>query len=166
MNRRAEIRMVVNGKVYTRSVEPRYLLADFLRHEIGLTGTHIGCEHGVCGACTVLINGQSARSCLHFALALNGAEITTVEGLADGNRLHPIQEAFRRNHALQCGFCTPGFLMTTLEFLRGHPEPTEEAIRIALTNNICRCTGYVNIVNAVLDASRVLRSESPLSRPE
>lgn len=166
MNKRVEVRIVVNGKAYTRLVEPRYLLADFLRHEIGLTGTHVGCEHGVCGACTVLINGQSARSCLHFAVALDGAEITTVEGLADGDGLHPIQEAFRRNHALQCGFCTPGFLMTTIEFLRAHPEPTEEAVRNALTNNICRCTGYMNIVKAVLEASRTLRGEAAPSRPE
>jgi aerobic carbon-monoxide dehydrogenase small subunit len=166
MSKRAEVRLVVNGRAYERSVESRYLLADFLRHELGLTGTHIGCEHGVCGACTVLINGQSARSCLHFAIALNGAEITTVEGLAEDDRLHPIQEAFRSNHALQCGFCTPGFLMTTLEFLRREPEPTEAAVRVALTNNICRCTGYVNIINAVLDASRALHGESALSRLE
>lgn len=166
MTEKARVRLTVNGKSYERLVEPRYLLVDFLRHELGLTGTHIGCEHGVCGACTVLIDGQTARSCLHFAVALDGAEITTVEGLADHADLHPIQEAFRQNHALQCGFCTPGFLMTTLEFLRREPEPTEEAARVALTNNICRCTGYVNIINGVLDASRRLREQSAASRAE
>lgn len=166
MSKRAEVRLVVNGKVYNRFVEPRYLLADFLRHELGFTGTHIGCEHGVCGACTVLIDGQSARSCLHFALALNDAEIMTVEGLASDDKLSPIQEAFRRNHALQCGYCTPGFLMTAVEFLREEPRPTEEAVRHALTNNICRCTGYANIVKAVLDASNEMRGEAAPSRQE
>lgn len=166
MSKQIEVRIVVNGRSYTRVVEPRYLLVDFLRHELGLTGTHVGCEHGVCGACTVLINGQSARSCLHFAAALNGAEITTVESLADNDKLHPIQEAFRRNHALQCGYCTPGFLMTTIELLDGAPDLTEEVVRSALTNNICRCTGYTNIVKAVLEANRTLRGEAASARPE
>ena len=151
------VRLTVNGEEYEREVEPRYLLADFLRHELGLKGTHIGCEQGVCGACTVLIDGASARSCLHFAAAVDGAEITTVEGIAPTGQMHVVQEAFHTNHALQCGFCTPGFLLTVLEFLGENPDPDREAIRRALTNNICRCTGYLNIVSAVEDAARRLR---------
>ena len=151
------VRLTVNGEDYEREVEPRNLLADFLRHELGLKGTHIGCEQGVCGACTVLIDGASARSCLHFAAAVDGAEITTVEGIAPTGQLHVVQEAFHTNHALQCGFCTPGFLLTVLEFLGQNPDPDREEIRTALTNNICRCTGYLNIVNAVEDAARRLR---------
>lgn len=160
MNQRVEVTLTVNGRCYKRSVEPRYLLADFLRHELGLTGTHIGCEQGVCGACTVLIDGRSARSCLHFAVSLDGASITTVEGLAGLDDLHPIQEAFRRNHALQCGYCTPGFLMTTVELLAANKTPTEHEARAALTNNVCRCTGYNNIVRAVLDAGRELEQRA------
>jgi aerobic-type carbon monoxide dehydrogenase small subunit (CoxS/CutS family) len=151
------VQLTVNGKIYERSVEPRYLLADFLRHEIGLKGTHIGCEHGVCGACTVMIDGRTARSCLHFAVVVDGAEIRTVEGLADEERLHPIQRAFHEHHALQCGYCTPGFLMTVVEFLESNPEPTKDEIRTALTNNICRCTGYTNIVEAVAAAAVAMR---------
>ena len=151
--RKIVVGLTVNGKRYEREVEPRYLLADFLRHELGLKGTHIGCEHGVCGACTVLLDGDTARSCLHFAVAVDGAEITTVEGIAAGGPLHVVQEAFHENHALQCGYCTPGFLLTTLEFLRRNPAPTRSEIREALTNNICRCTGYLNIVKAVEDAA-------------
>lgn len=155
-----EITLSVNGKRISRAVEPRYLLADFLRHELGLKGAHIGCEHGVCGACTVLINGRTARSCLHFAVDVAGVELTTVEGLVDENdRLDPIQRAFHENHALQCGFCTPGFLLTTHEFLQRNPSPTHEEVREALTNNICRCTGYANIVKAVLAAAAALRGE-------
>lgn len=160
MTKHLDVTLTVNGRRYRRSIEPRYLLADFLRHELRLTGTHIGCEQGVCGACTVLIEGQSARSCLHFAVSLEGASITTVEGLAERDDLHPIQEAFRRNHALQCGYCTPGFLMTTVELLAGNKSPTENEVKIALTNNICRCTGYNNIVKAVLEAGRELASRS------
>lgn len=160
MTERLPISLTVNGKLYNRSVEPRYLLADFLRHELRLTGTHVGCEQGVCGACTVLIDGHSARSCLHFAVSLDGASITTVEGLAGLGDLHPIQQAFRRNHALQCGYCTPGFLMTTVELLAANHAPTEEEARAALTNNVCRCTGYNNIVKAVLEASSELNSHS------
>ena len=148
------VRLTVNGERYEREVEPRYLLADFLRHELGLKGTHIGCEQGVCGACTVLLDGITARSCLHFAAAVDGAEITTVEGISAGGPLHAVQEAFHENHALQCGYCTPGFLLTTLELLRRNPTPTRSEIREALTNNICRCTGYLNIVEAVADAAR------------
>ncbi|MGD9922705.1 MAG: (2Fe-2S)-binding protein [Pseudorhodoplanes sp.] len=156
MSKRIDISLTVNGKRYQRSIEPRYLLADFLRHELRLTGTHIGCEQGVCGACTVLIDGRTARSCLHFAVTLDGASIITVEGLAGLDDLHPIQEAFRRNHALQCGYCTPGFLMTAMELLDANPHPTEAEARDALTNNVCRCTGYNNIVKAVLEAGRDL----------
>ena len=152
------VRLSVNGKRYEREVEPRYLLADFLRHELGLKGTHIGCEHGVCGACTVLLDGGTARSCLHFAAAVDGAEITTVEGISGGGPLHVVQQAFHENHALQCGYCTPGFLLTTLEFLGRNPTPTRPEIREALTNNICRCTGYLNIVKAVEAAAREMRA--------
>ena len=149
MNRRT-LTLTVNGRTYTREVEPRLLLSDFLRHHLGLTGTHVGCEHGVCGACTVLLDGAAVRSCLMLAVQANGAAITTVEGLAapDGT-LHPIQAAFQEAHGLQCGFCTPGFLMTLVPFLSEHPHPTEDQIREALSGNICRCTGYQNIVKAV-----------------
>ena len=150
------VRLTVNGKLYERVVEPRYLLADFLRHEIGLKGTHIGCEHGVCGACTVLIDGRTARSCLQFTVAVDGAEITTVEGIAGDGPLTVLQQAFHENHALQCGFCTPGFLLTAIELLRRNPRPDRAEIRRALTNNFCRCTGYLNIVDAVADAAERL----------
>ena len=150
---KTEVELTVNGRTWSRQVEPRYLLADFLRHELGLKGTHIGCEHGVCGACTVMIDGQTARSCLHFAVAVQGSAITTVEGLAGDGDLTPLQQAFHENHALQCGFCTPGFLMTATELLRHNPEPTVAEIQVALTNNICRCTGYTNIVKAVAAAA-------------
>ena len=128
-----EVSLKINGRRYRRVIEPRYLLADFLRHEIGLKGTHIGCEQGVCGACTVLIDGRTARSCLHFAIDLQDCEIVTVEGLADDDALHPIQQAFHELHAVQCGFCTPGFLLTTLEFLGSNPKPSADEIRAALT---------------------------------
>jgi carbon-monoxide dehydrogenase small subunit len=141
--------VTVNGVQYEAEVEPRLLLADFLRHHLRLTGTHIGCEHGVCGACTVLVNGQSMRSCLLFTPQVNGAEITTVEGLAPQGQLSPLQEAFREHHALQCGFCTPGMLMTAYELLQHTPQPTEAEIRQALSGNLCRCTGYQNIVQAI-----------------
>ncbi|MBE2238079.1 MAG: (2Fe-2S)-binding protein [Caldilineaceae bacterium] len=136
---------------YARTIEPRLLLSDFLRHELGLTGTHVGCEHGSCGACTVLMDGQAVRSCILFAVQADGHEITTVEGLAANSaRLHPLQEAFRAAHGLQCGYCTPGFLMTLIPFLEENPTPSEAEIRDALSGNICRCTGYQNIVDAVL----------------
>ena len=143
--------VTVNGARYERAVEPRLLLSDFLRHELGLTGTHVGCEHGVCGACTVLLDGEAVRSCLMFAIQTDGHEITTVEGLApsSGDTLHPLQAAFREAHGLQCGFCTPGVLMTLVPFLRDHPDPDERAIREALSGTLCRCTGYQNIVAAV-----------------
>ena len=148
------VNVEVNGEAHERRVEPRLLLSDFLRHELGLTGTHVGCEHGVCGACTVLLDGEPVRACLMFAVQVEGQRITTVEGLAPGpEALHPLQEAFREAHALQCGFCTPGFLLTLLPFLEGNPAPSEEEIRAALGGNLCRCTGYQNIVKAVKAAS-------------
>jgi carbon-monoxide dehydrogenase small subunit len=153
---RLSISVVVNGQTYARSVEPRLLLSDFLRHELRLTGTHVGCEHGGCGACTVLVDDQLTRSCLMLAVQANGANITTVEGLADGpgaEQLHPMQEAFWDAHALQCGFCTSGMLMTAVALLRENPHPSNAQIRAALSGNLCRCTGYQNIVTAVRLAS-------------
>ena len=140
----------VNGRAYERDVEPRLLLSDFLRHELGLTGTHVGCEHGVCGACTILFDGEPVRSCIMLAVQADGHALTTVEGLAPaGGGLHPLQEAFWECHGLQCGFCTPGFLMTLVPFLEANPDPSEEEIRQALSGNLCRCTGYQHIVDAV-----------------
>ena len=158
-----DISVNINGVPYARAVEPRLLLSDFLRHEIGLTGTHVGCEHGVCGACTILVDGEAVRSCLMFAVQADGHGVRTVEGLAprDGP-LHPLQEAFRDAHGLQCGFCTPGFLMTLVPFLRDNPAPTEEEIREAISGNLCRCTGYQNIVEAVrLAAGRTAAEPEP-----
>ena len=154
-----EITLTVNGQTYARSVEPRRLLCDFLRVELGLTGTHIGCEHGACGACTILLDGVPIRSCLTFAVQAAGCELLTVEGLAaDPARLHPLQASFQAAHALQCGFCTPGILMTMLPFLQENPDPTEAEIRLALSGNLCRCTGYQHIVDAVRQAAEQLRS--------
>ncbi|MFZ1921820.1 MAG: (2Fe-2S)-binding protein [Xanthobacteraceae bacterium] len=153
-------RITVNGKSHARVVESRLTLADFLRHDLGLTGTHLGCEHGVCGACTVLVDGRSARSCLMFAVQANGCDITTVEGLAPDGQLSPLQQAFMDHHGLQCGFCTPGMLITLTELLRDNAEPTEQDVREALTGNLCRCTGYAGIVKAALDAARRLRDGS------
>ncbi len=153
------IRVTVNGQSYERQVEPRLLLSDFLRHDLGLTGTHVGCEHGVCGACTILFDGQPARSCLTLAVQAAGHEVTTVEGLAPGpNQLHPLQQAFWEAHGLQCGFCTPGLLMTLLPFLQENPQPSETEIREAISGNLCRCTGYQNIVNAARLAAQKLRA--------
>ncbi len=155
MSDQFNISLTVNGKEHQRCVEPRLLLSDFLRHELRLTGTHVGCEHGVCGACTILLNGQAVRSCLMFAVQANGQEIITVEGLAlEGDALHPLQEAFHEAHGLQCGFCTPGFLMSLIPYLKENPNPTEEEIREALSGNLCRCTGYQNIVEAVKLAAK------------
>ncbi|HEX3938706.1 MAG TPA: (2Fe-2S)-binding protein [Xanthobacteraceae bacterium] len=153
-------RITVNGKSHARVVESRLTLADFLRHELGLTGTHLGCEHGVCGACTVLVDGRSARSCLMFAVQANGCEVTTVEGLTPDGGLSALQQAFMDNHGLQCGFCTPGMLITLTELLRDNADPTEQEIREALTGNLCRCTGYAGIVKAALDAAQRLRGGS------
>ena len=150
-------RVKVNGRSHERVVDARLTLADFLRSELGLTGTHLGCEHGVCGACTVLVDGQSARSCLMFAVQANGREITTVEGLTPEGGLSVLQQAFIDNHGLQCGFCTPGMLITLTELLRDSPDPNEGEVREALTGNLCRCTGYAGIVAAALDAAKRLR---------
>lgn len=145
-----KVTVTVNGALYEREVEPRLLLSDFLRHELDLTGTHVGCEHGVCGACTILFDGEAVRSCLLLAVQAHGHELTTVEGLSDNpDNLHPLQMAFWEAHGLQCGFCTPGILMTLLPFLEENPDPSEEAIRRALSGNLCRCTGYQHIVDAV-----------------
>jgi carbon-monoxide dehydrogenase small subunit len=152
------IAVTVNGKRHEATVPVRVTLADFLRHQLGLTGTHLGCEHGVCGACTVLFDGYSARSCLMLAVQADGHEIMTVEGIAtDAKTLHPLQEAFHEHHGLQCGFCTPGILTTLIELLRDNPDPTEEDIRIGISGNLCRCTGYQNIVTAALDAAKRMR---------
>jgi carbon-monoxide dehydrogenase small subunit len=150
--------VTVNGKRHEATVPVRVTLADFLRHQLGLTGTHLGCEHGVCGACTVLLDGYSARSCLMLAVQADGHEIMTVEGIAtDAKTLHPLQEAFHEHHGLQCGFCTPGILTTLIELLRDNPDPTEDEIRIGISGNLCRCTGYQNIVTAALDAAKRMR---------
>jgi aerobic carbon-monoxide dehydrogenase small subunit len=154
---RQATRITVNGKSYARVVDARLTLADFLRHELNLTGTHLGCEHGVCGACTVLVDGRSARSCLMFAVQASGSDITTVEGLAPEGQLSVLQQAFIDNHGLQCGFCTPGMLITLTELLRDTPDPTEDDVREAITGNLCRCTGYAGIVAAALDAAQKLR---------
>jgi carbon-monoxide dehydrogenase small subunit len=148
-----EISLTVNGVRHTAAVEPRRTLADFLRMDLGLTGTHLGCEHGVCGACTVLLDGVSARSCLTLAVQADGAEVTTIEGVATGDAWHPVQTAFRETHAFQCGFCTPGIVMTTLELLRENPRPTEQEAREAIAGNLCRCTGYQSIVSGILLAA-------------
>jgi len=154
-----KIAVTVNGARHEAAVPVRLTLADFLRHELRLTGTHLGCEHGVCGACTILLDGQSARSCLLFAVQADECEVTTVEGLAsDPKTLHPLQQAFHEHHGLQCGFCTPGILMTLIELLRDNPNPTEQDIRVGISGNLCRCTGYQNIVVAALDAAQRLRT--------
>ena len=153
------ITVVVNGAERDGLVEARRLLCDFLREDLGLTGTHVGCEHGICGACTVLVNGAAMRSCLLFAVQVDGAELTTVEGLARGDRLHPLQEAFWENHGLQCGFCTPGVLMAAYELLRDNPNPTEREVRENAAGNLCRCTGYEGIIRSVLAAAEKMRDE-------
>ena len=150
------VRLRVNGRDYEGACEPRKLLVDFVREDLRLTGTHVGCEHGVCGACTILMDGRTVRSCLLFAVQADGSELMTVEGLAQGSELHPIQQAFWDQHGLQCGFCTPGMLMTVYEFLQRKSKPSEAEIREALAGNLCRCTGYVNIVKAVQQAAGTL----------
>jgi carbon-monoxide dehydrogenase small subunit len=156
------ISLQVNGRPVEASVEPRLTLAGLLRRQLRLTGTHLGCEHGVCGACTVIVDGAAVRSCLIFAAQADGTEVVTIEGLAPGDELSPLQEAFRRNHALQCGFCTPGILTTMHALLREEPDPTEERIREVLSGNICRCTGYLPIIKAVLEAAEACRRETQL----
>lgn len=164
MSELVSVRVTVNGEVYDRTVEPRLLLSDFLRHELDLTGTHVGCEHGVCGACTVLLDGDAVRACLLFAVQVDGCRLTTVEGLApDETRMHPLQDALWSKHGLQCGFCTPGILLTMVPFLDANPDPDERQIREALSGNLCRCTGYQNIVDAVKHASQGWRQEEGLA---
>jgi carbon-monoxide dehydrogenase small subunit len=154
-----KVSLEVNGQRIEREVEPRLLLSDFLRHELGLTGTHVGCEHGVCGACTVLMDGEAVRSCILFAVQADGRALRTVEGLAPSpDQLHPLQQAFRECHGLQCGFCTPGFLMTLIPFLAENPDPSEDEIRHALSGNLCRCTGYQKIVESVRLAAERMRA--------
>ncbi len=156
-----EITVTINGETETREVETRLNLADFLRHELELTGTHVGCEHGACGACTVLVDGEAVRSCLMLAVQADGHEVTSVEGLAaaDGT-LHPVQQAFWKNHGLQCGFCTPGMVISVAAFLKDNPDPSEAEVRTAISGNICRCTGYQGIVAATLEAAETLRGEN------
>jgi len=147
------IRLTVNSTVYERTVAVRMTLADFLREDLNLTGTHLGCEHGVCGACTILYNGEAVRACLMLAVQADGAELMTVEGLAQGDTLHPLQQAFQDHHALQCGFCTPGFLMTAYALLQETPHPSRDEVREAIAGNLCRCTGYAPIIQAIVHAS-------------
>jgi aerobic carbon-monoxide dehydrogenase small subunit len=151
------VRLKVNGVQHEGRCEPRKLLVDFLREDLGLTGTHVGCEHGICGACTILIDGEAARSCIMLAVQADGAELQTVEGLAQNGKLHPLQQAFHEHHGLQCGFCTPGMLMTALDLLRVKPDPTEADIREGISAVLCRCTGYQGIINAVKAAAPILR---------
>ena len=155
-----QISMTVNGASVSAQVESRVNLADFLRHEIGLTGTHLGCEHGVCGACTVIVDGDAVRSCLMLAVQANAKSVTTLEGMADEDHLHPVQQAFQDNHGLQCGFCTPGMIMSLTAFLDDNPSPEEDEVREALSGNICRCTGYQGIVAAGLQAAESLREDA------
>jgi carbon-monoxide dehydrogenase small subunit len=155
-----QVRLTVNGREYSREVEIRKLLTDFLRDDLGLTGTHVGCEHGVCGACTILWNGEAVRSCLVFAVQANGADLKTVEGLAPNpTELHPLQQKFWEHHGLQCGFCTPGILLTAEALLKEKPDPTEEDIREYISGNLCRCTGYQNIVTAIREAAKAMAAK-------
>ncbi|TMF33186.1 MAG: (2Fe-2S)-binding protein [Chloroflexi bacterium] len=155
-----QLTLTVNGTRYSRAVEPRCLLSDFIRHDLGLTGTHVGCEHGVCGMCTVLIDGQTARTCLTFAVQVDGAEITTVEALGTPAKLHPLQQAFWEKHGLQCGYCTPAMLLTAVELLNNNPNPTRNEICEAMSANLCRCTGYQTIVDAVESAAAAMKGEA------
>ncbi len=159
MRETVTIRVRVNGTDYERVVESRLLLSDFLRDSVGLTGTHVGCEHGICGCCTVMVDGLTVRSCLMFAIQADGADVMTVEGLADGGKLHPLQEAFSENHGLQCGFCTPGMLFSALELLNENPRPTDREIREGISGTICRCTGYHHIVESVKAAAQKMSQE-------
>ena len=159
MAEKKQIEVKVNGISYKREVEPRLLLGDFLREELSLTGTHFGCEHGVCAACTVMLNGASVRSCLMFAIQANGCEIMTVEGIADGDKMHPLQQAFWDHHGLQCGFCTSGMLITALDLIKNFPLATDDEIRLGLSGNLCRCTGYQNIVTSIREAAKQMRAK-------
>lgn len=160
---RHRVALTLNGRTASGWAEPRMLLSDFLREALGATGTHVGCEHGVCGACTVKVDGLAMRSCLMLAVQAEGRAVDTVESLGSGDRLSALQEAFRRHHALQCGFCTPGILMSLDDYLRRHADPTEEQIRVLLSGHLCRCTGYTAIVRAALDAAAALREEKKLA---
>lgn len=155
---KVSLQLTVNGRLREANVPPRMLLSDFIRHELSLPGTHVGCEHGVCGSCNVVVDGKAVRSCLMFAVQAEGSEITTVEGLATGDELHPIQQAFWEEHGLQCGFCTPGMLATAQELLAENPDPTDDEIREAISGNLCRCTGYEFIITAIRSASVKLRA--------
>jgi 3-oxo-Delta1-steroid hydratase/dehydrogenase small subunit len=159
MHRLFDLSLTVNGRQYEQSVEPRMLLSDFLRHDLGLSGTHVACEHGVCGACTVLLDGEPVRSCLLFAVQAHGHSVITIEGLGTIDQLSPVQEAFRQAHGVQCGFCTPGILTTVVAFLKDNPDPSEAEIREALSGNLCRCTGYQHIVDAVQLAAQSVKAD-------
>ena len=159
MTRMVDVHLTVNGKACEGRCEPRTLLADFLRDNLSLTGTHVGCEHGACGACAILCDGEAVRSCIMLAVQADGADIVTIEGMAEGSVLHPLQSAFHEHHGLQCGFCTPGMLMTALDFLRVNPSPSVSEVREALSAVLCRCTGYQNIVKAVMAAAETMRRE-------
>jgi aerobic-type carbon monoxide dehydrogenase small subunit (CoxS/CutS family) len=156
-----DIEFSVNGTTYRRSVESRILLSDFLRHELRLAGTHVGCEHGVCGACTILLDDAPIRSCLMLAVQANGHDLSTVEGLAQGDQLHPVQQAMHDHHGLQCGYCTPGILMTMTAYLKENASPSEQEVREALSGSLCRCTGYQNIVDAMMAAAEAMRGSTP-----
>jgi carbon-monoxide dehydrogenase small subunit len=158
MDKLFPVTVTVNGQIYTREVEARHLLSDFLRHDLGLMGTHVGCEHGICGACTIIFDGEAVRSCLIFAVQANGHDIRTVESLGTPDHLNTLQESFSEKHALQCGFCTPGILMTLTPFLEKNPNPTREQVRESIDGNICRCTGYEKIIEAAMDASKKMSS--------
>jgi aerobic-type carbon monoxide dehydrogenase small subunit (CoxS/CutS family) len=158
---RHDIEVSVNGTTYRRSTDARTLLSDFLRHDLLLAGTHVGCEHGVCGACTVLLDGIPVRSCLMLAVQAQGHELSTIEGLATAGVLNPVQKAMHDHHGLQCGYCTPGILMTMTAFLKENPSPSEDEVREALSGNLCRCTGYQNIVDAMLAAAEAMRTAAP-----
>jgi aerobic-type carbon monoxide dehydrogenase small subunit (CoxS/CutS family) len=154
------VEMVVNGQTQSADIAPRMLLSDCLRHEMGLPGTHVGCEHGVCGACTVVVDGKAARSCLMFAIQAEGSEIKTIEGLIQGGVMHPLQQAFWEEHGMQCGFCTPGMLMTAYELLQRNGNPSDAEILDAISGNLCRCTGYTYIVNAIRSAAAKIRAQA------
>jgi aerobic carbon-monoxide dehydrogenase small subunit len=155
----------INGRKRSANIPPRLLLSDCLRHKLGMPGTHVGCEHGVCGSCTVIVDGRATRSCLMFAVQADGCEVTTVEGLSKGDALHPIQEAFWEEHGLQCGFCTPGMLMAAHELLTHTPDPSDDEIREAISGNLCRCTGYTYIINAIRSAGAKLRAQAAVKSP-
>jgi len=160
MAERRSIKVKVNGVEYERQVEPRKHLVDFLRDDLELIGTHVGCEHGICGSCTILMNGEPVRSCLIFAVQADGAEIMTIEGLAKDGKLHPLQEAFQEHHGLQCGFCTPGMLMTSYHLLQENPDPTKEEVREAVSGVLCRCTGYKQILESVMAAAAKMKTKA------